>query len=195
MTLAFDSRFINEDTAICRQSCRALVTITGKMDSESSPANARQMWSSSITTLRTVRGSCSCRTDFFSTPKTTTSLPRTPTCNVVSGDYARSREWVTAQVPFLTASKAYSTWVNVALLSDQTKPKNTWKRCPSGENTVRASRRASIKFKTTTTQRTTVVWSGHTGCRTGVEWCARRASYSSAIWSWLRNTNWSHRDL
>ena len=43
------------------------------------PAKARQTWSSSITTFRTVRGSCSCRTDFFSTPRTTTFSPRTPT--------------------------------------------------------------------------------------------------------------------
>lgn len=60
------------------------------------PANARQTWSSSMTTLRTVRGSWSCKIDFFSTPKTTTSFPRTPT----------------AQVPFRTASRAYSTYVS-----------------------------------------------------------------------------------
>jgi len=58
------------------------------------PANARQTWSSSITTLRTVRESWSCKIDFFSTPRTTTSFPRTPT----------------AQVPFRTASRAYSTY-------------------------------------------------------------------------------------
>lgn len=37
------------------------------------------MWSSSIATLRTVRGSWSCSVDFFSTPSTTHDLPRTPT--------------------------------------------------------------------------------------------------------------------
>lgn len=32
-----------------------------------------------MTTFRTVRGSCSCKTDFFSTPRTTTPFPLTPT--------------------------------------------------------------------------------------------------------------------
>ncbi len=49
------------------------------------PANATQTWSSSNATLRTVRGSCSCSADFFSTPRTTTLAPRTPTCEAAGG--------------------------------------------------------------------------------------------------------------
>ena len=57
------------------------------------PANATQTWSSIIWILRIVRGSCNLAMDFFSTPSTTQSAPRTPT----------------ASVPLRTASMAYST--------------------------------------------------------------------------------------
>lgn len=43
------------------------------------PAKAITTWSSRRHILRTVRSSCSLATDFFSTPSTTTSDPRTPT--------------------------------------------------------------------------------------------------------------------
>lgn len=43
------------------------------------PANAITTWLSSRQIFRTVRSSCSLATDFFSTPKTTTFAPRTPT--------------------------------------------------------------------------------------------------------------------
>ena len=54
--------------------------------------------------MREYLESWSLAVDFFSTPRTTISVPRTPT----------------AALPFRTASRAYS----------------TWKRWPSGENTV-----------------------------------------------------------
>lgn len=78
--------------------------------------------------FRIVLGSCNFNTDFFSTPRTTTSLPRTPTFRVFRlVTWVQLREMpmarqLTAQVPFLTASEAYSTW-------------NRW---PSGEKTVNA---------------------------------------------------------
>ena len=83
------------------------------------PAKARQMWSSSIATLRTVRGSCNCSTDFFSTPRTTTSLPRTPTYPQVEQSQVHRGIAHTAHVPRLTASDAYSTYarcVNATLV-------------------------------------------------------------------------------
>jgi len=43
------------------------------------PANANATWSSRSAILRTVRSSWSLATAFFSTPRTTISLPRTPT--------------------------------------------------------------------------------------------------------------------
>lgn len=46
-----------------------------------SPANAMQTLSSRAQIFRTVRSSCSLATDFFSTPRTTMSFPRTPTCD------------------------------------------------------------------------------------------------------------------
>ena len=68
------------------------------------PAKARQTWSSTRPILEGVmRVSCSFMADFFSQPSTTISEPLT----------------ATAQVPRLTASRAYSTW-------------KTW---PSGEKT------------------------------------------------------------
>ena len=47
----------------------------------SEPANAMQTLSSGAQTFRTVLSSCSLATDFFSTPRTTMSFPRTPTFN------------------------------------------------------------------------------------------------------------------
>lgn len=44
-----------------------------------SPANAMQTLSSRAQIFRTVLSSCSLATDFFSTPRTTMSFPRTPT--------------------------------------------------------------------------------------------------------------------
>ncbi len=43
------------------------------------PAAAKQTWESKTAIFRTVRGSWSFKVDFFSTPRTTTSWPRTPT--------------------------------------------------------------------------------------------------------------------
>jgi hypothetical protein len=50
-----------------------------RVKKKSLPANAIQIWSSSIQILRTVLASCNFNTDFFSTPRTTTFFPRTPT--------------------------------------------------------------------------------------------------------------------
>lgn len=44
------------------------------------PANAMQTCSSRAHILRTVLSSCNFATDFFSTPRTTMSLPLIPTC-------------------------------------------------------------------------------------------------------------------
>lgn len=80
MTLTFYPRLVNEYTPV-RGKTWIMLTVARSytMNTSGTPANARQTWSSSIATLRTVRGSCNWRTDFFSTPRTTTSLPRTPT--------------------------------------------------------------------------------------------------------------------
>lgn len=45
-----------------------------------SPAKAMTTWSSRRQIFLTVLSSCNLATDFFSTPRTTRSLPRTPTC-------------------------------------------------------------------------------------------------------------------
>lgn len=58
--------------------CRGL-SQSSSSSSTNSPANASPTCSSSIAIFRTVLGSCSCRSDFFSTPMTTASLPFTPT--------------------------------------------------------------------------------------------------------------------
>lgn len=76
-----------------------------------SPAKAMQTLSSRAQIFRTVRSSCSLATDFFSTPRTTMSLPRTPTskksprhlrkqCGPAPRHSSQSRcEWVLGQHP------------------------------------------------------------------------------------------------
>ncbi len=111
MTLALYSRLINQYTAICRETYWNSEYAQREDWQGGAPAKARQTWSSSIATFRTVRGSCSWRTDFFSTPSTTTSFPRTPTCRQgLDHTTPRVHHARTAHVPFRTASRAYSTY-------------------------------------------------------------------------------------
>ena len=85
-----------------------LALSTNILASAFSPAKARQTWLSTMEILEGVmRVSWSFIADRFSQPRTTMPLPLT----------------ATAQVPRLTASRAYSTW-------------KTW---PSGEKTVHVS--------------------------------------------------------
>ena len=80
MALTFYTSTINENTTVCSKTYRVVVSICRRNANISNgPAKAKQMWSSNMATFRTVRGSCNWRTDFFSTPRTTTSCPRTPT--------------------------------------------------------------------------------------------------------------------
>lgn len=97
--LTFGTRTVNQDARIGGETCvkasergESGKTIPSKevRNVGQLPANPSTMWSSSKAVLRTVLGSWSWRTLFFSTARTTQSLPRTPT----------------AQVPFLTASRA-----------------------------------------------------------------------------------------
>ena len=92
------------------------------------PAKAIITWLSRTQIFCTVRSSWSLATAFFSTPSTTTSLPRTPT----------------AVEPFLTASWAYSTCENVGMnywnifieYSAALSLQITWNKWPSGEKIV-----------------------------------------------------------
>lgn len=112
MALALYSCLVDDDPAVCCQTCIPPRPARQNNDSNSTsapvrgekegrdgryegggrdvPAKARQTWSSIMATLRTVLGSWSCKAVFFSTPRTTHEDDLTPT----------------AAVPFATASKA-----------------------------------------------------------------------------------------
>lgn len=105
-----------------------------------------QMWSSSISTLRTVRGSCSCRADFFSTPSTTTDDPRTPTCVCMSesspptgssGDKSSQRRFLFSRLRAHSRPGTAGHHISMVRQSVETAARLTW---PSGEKTVRAVR-------------------------------------------------------
>lgn len=91
VALTFDAGFVDQYSSISSETWEWFKWRSLREDWRV-PANARQTWSSNMTTFLTVRGSWSWRIDFFSTPSTTTSLPLTPTfvtCEItmcVNGD-------------------------------------------------------------------------------------------------------------
>ena len=100
------------------------------------PAKATQTWSSSMATLRTVLGSWSCKADFFSTPRTTHDLPRTPTWMLALYWAQAIRAYGTG-----TSSNCFESVFDLEqlIVSSYIHSRRSELTCPSGEKTVKAT--------------------------------------------------------
>jgi hypothetical protein len=88
-----------------------------------------------MATLRTVLGSWSCRADFFSTPRTTHDLPRTPTWLL-----ALSRAEAVGAYGTGTSSDCFEGVFDLEqLIVSFIPPGGGQLTCPSGEKTVKAT--------------------------------------------------------
>ncbi len=176
-----------------------LARFTKTRASAVNPAKARATWSSNIMIFLTVRGSWSFWTVFFSTPKTTTSFPRTPTFFYVS--LFKYIVFLTAHVPFLTASNAFAplALTRVQLFGNHHKhdstlnrrdlrtkmsdfhvgkgflPYSTWNKCPSGEKTVKARSYDILYIRNVVVYEVSIKMAWSAG------WCVRAMEWWGAI--------------